>query len=94
MYILLVLNNKTFLNTYSKYVLHNYLNTTIDIYKDKPCIYVTNYPVPFFNYLIVSIFPEKTVFIGHCGKFFGANLISKYSYKLKGKNNFKSLKIR
>lgn len=93
-YILLVCGYKRILPIFSTFLFKYHFNTFHNlnsIYNKTPCIFVTNYPCPFYNYFISSLLPRNTIFIGKKTHFFGIHLISDKYYALKTKNNYKNL---
>ena len=93
-YILLVCGYKRILPIFSTFLFKYHFNTFHNlnsICNKAPCIFVTNYPCPFYNYFIYGLLPRNTIFIGKKTHFFGIHLISDKYYALKTKNNYKNL---
>lgn len=97
-YTLLIMGYKDILPIVSKYIYGTYLTTRHNLHilerGNKACIYVTNYPIPFYNYLIATLVPEKTVVIGGKGSgMYGVSLIAKYWHglDLNAKGNYESV---
>ena len=93
-YILLVCGYKRILPIFSTFLFKYHFNTihNLDsIFNKPPCIFVTNYPCPFYNYFISGLLPKNTIFIGKKTHFFGIHLISDKYYALKTKNNYNNL---
>jgi hypothetical protein len=99
LYISVLSGNKSLIPCISSHIFETYLDTKHNLSilntKQRPCIYVTNYPIPFYNYLITELLPENTVLIGGGGNmFYNASLLAKYSFPidLKNKGNFDNIK--
>lgn len=93
-YIFLLCGYKKILPFFSTFLFKYHFRTThnLNIIENKnPCIFVTNYPCPFYNYFISSLLPKNTIFIGKKTHFFGIHLISDKYYTLKTKNNYNNL---
>ena len=93
-YIFLVCGYKRILPIFSIFLFKYHFKTAHNlnsISNKTTCIFVTNYPCPFYNYFISALLPKNTIFIGKKTHFFGIHLISDKYYALKTRNNYKKL---
>ena len=90
-YILLLLGVTAIRPLLSSYIFNYHFKTTHNLQSldtENPCIFVSNYPSPFYNYFISYLFPKNTVFAGKNGYMWGVHLISQEFYVLTGKDDF------
>ena len=82
-YLLLVCNNKTIIPFVSDIIFNHYFNTRHNLhitYNKPPCIFITNYPYPFYNYFAIQLLPKNTIVVGGSSKFYGVGLLSNKYY--------------
>ena len=94
-YGMLVAGNKSLLPALSSHAFREHWQTRHNLYElaeSKGVIFVTNYPCPFFNYLITHLLPTSTYVVGHDQQRWGVKLLASHHYTLKPEGNFDDLR--
>lgn len=93
-YSMLLNGNKTMVSTYAKKMFRENWITRHNLHElsgTKGVIFASNYPCPFYNYLVVELLPENTYLIGMGNRYWGVGLFAKNYYPLNNSGNFDKL---